>query len=133
MAVKDSFYEKLQTVHNKIPRKDLLIIVGDCNAKIGKDRCYRQVIGKYSFHEENTKNGELLCFNSIENDVGKMSTYFQHKTIHKGTWTVPDGRTINQIDNVTVNKKKTSMIQDLRVMRGPNCNSDHFLVKVMIK
>ena len=62
------------------------------------------------------------------------STSFQHKkNIHKGTWISPDNLTFNQIDHVLVNKRKKKLIQDARTLRGPKCDSDHFLVKVIIK
>jgi hypothetical protein len=134
LTVKERFYGTLQTVHNEIPRKDLLIITGDCNAKTGRDRCYRPVTGTCSLHEEHSENGEVLCLDAIETDMSTMSTYSQHETTQKGTWTVPDGHTINQIDHVTVNKKKSITIQYeyVRAVREPNCDSDNFLVKVMI-
>jgi hypothetical protein len=62
-----------------------------------------------------------------------MSTKFQHKRIHKRTWIAPDGQTLNQIEHVTVNKNKSSMIQDVKTMRELNCDSDHFLVKIIVK
>jgi hypothetical protein len=45
----------------------------------------------------------------------------------------PDGQTLNQTDHVIVNKNKSSMIQDVKTMRGLNCDSDHFLVKITVK
>jgi hypothetical protein len=62
-----------------------------------------------------------------------MSTQFQHKTIHKGTWTSPDFTTVNQIDHVLINTTKKRIVQDIRTLRGLNCDSDHFLVKTIIK
>lgn len=84
-----------------------------------------------SLHEENKKNGKLSSRYSVEND--RVSTYFQHKAIHKGTWTATDVHIINQIDHVIANTKKNSIIQDVRVIGRPNCDSDHFLVTVMIE
>jgi len=37
---KEKFYEYLQTIHNKIPKHDIVIILGDMNAKIGKEDVY---------------------------------------------------------------------------------------------
>ena len=50
-----------------------------------------------------------------------------------GTWISPDQNTINQIDHVLINKKKRDLIEDIRTMRGPSIDSDHFLVKTILK
>ena len=55
------------------------------------------------------------------------STFFQHK---KYIYTY---LTLNHIDHVLVNKRKKKLIQEVRTLRGPKCDSDHFLVKVIIK
>jgi len=55
---KEKFYEDLQKIHNKIPKHDIVIIMGDLNAKIGKEEVYKQVAGKYTLHESTNGNGE---------------------------------------------------------------------------
>jgi hypothetical protein len=55
-----------------------------------------------------------------------ISTYYQHKIIHKGTWISPDGNTLNQIDHVIIDANKKGVVEDVRTMRGLNCNSDIF-------
>jgi hypothetical protein len=62
-----------------------------------------------------------------------MSTQYQHKRIHEGTWRAPDGAAVNQIDHVLINAKKRSVVQDVRSMRGLNCDYDNFVVKRVIK
>jgi hypothetical protein len=62
-----------------------------------------------------------------------MSTQFQHKQIHKGTWKSPNHIIINQIDHVLVNQNKKEIIEDVRTLRGPNIDSDHYLLKTTLK
>jgi hypothetical protein len=103
------------------------------NAKIGREDVYRPVSGMHTLHDISNKNGELICEYAVVNNMSVMSTKFQHKRIHKGTWMAPDGQNLNQIDHVIVNKNKSSMIQDVKTMRGLNCDSDLFLVKIIVK
>jgi hypothetical protein len=72
----------------------------------------------------------LLEF-AIGNNLTVMSTQFQHKRIHKGTWLAPDQMTLNQIDHVLINSKKKDLIEDVISLRGPNIESDHYLLKII--
>jgi exonuclease III len=101
---KEKFYEDLHIVRNKIPKRDIVIILGDLNAKIGKEDVYQNVAGKHTLHEISNRKGEWVCEYTIANNMKIISTYYQHKRIHKGTWTSPDGNTLNQIDHVIRHK-----------------------------
>jgi hypothetical protein len=131
--VKEQFFEDLQKVYDRIPRHDIVILLGDVNAKTGREDVYRPVSGIHTLHDISNKNGELICEYAVANNMSVMSTEFQHKRIHKGTWMASDGQILNQTDHVIVNKNKSSMIQDVRTMHGLNCDSDHFLVKIIVK
>ena len=96
-------------------------------------RLYREVTGQHTLHEETNRNGELLCEFAYANNMGVMSTNFQHKRIHKTTWLLPDQNTASQIDHIIINTNKKGVIEDLTSMRDPNTDSDHFLVKAVIK
>ncbi|KAK9753778.1 hypothetical protein QE152_g1762 [Popillia japonica] len=61
------------------------------------------------------------------------STYFERKDIHKGTWRSPDGSYTNQIDHVLVEKYKEKFITNVRSYRGPDADTDHFLVGIKMK
>ena len=68
------------------------------------------------------------------NNMVVMNTDFQHKRIHKITRLSPDQNTASQIDHKIINaNKKKGVIEDVKTMRGPNIESDHFLVKAVIK
>jgi len=49
-AVKEEFYEKIKKTYNTIPRHDMSLIAGDCNAKIGTEECMEKIAGRYTLH-----------------------------------------------------------------------------------
>lgn len=134
-VVKEVFYAELQLTLDNIPNSDTTIVLGDLNAQLGKEPRYKSVVGSHTLHQETNNNGEYLCEFAILNNLYIMSTYFQHKPIHKGTWVNPDpdSDTLNQIDHVLINSNKKEIIHDVRSLRGPNVDSDHFLQKIVIQ
>jgi exonuclease III len=92
---KEKFYKDLQIVHNKIPKHDIVIILGDLNARIGKEEVYQNVAGKHTLHKTSNRNGEWVCEYATANNMKIKSTYYQHKRIHKGMWISPDGNSLN--------------------------------------
>ena len=126
---KERFYAELQQIQEKVPKHDLLIIIGDYNAKIGRERVYQKAIRNHTLHETSNRNGELTCEYAIANDMVIASTFFQHENTHKGTWISTDTLTLNQIDHVPVSNNKKQMIQNVRTLREPNCDSNIFWSK----
>nr|KAG5712555.1 hypothetical protein BaRGS_011529 [Batillaria attramentaria] len=130
---KENFYEQLQAALDKAPRRDLKILMGDLNAKVGTDNTDRELImGKHGTGTQN-ENGELFTEFCTTNDLVIGGTIFPHKTIHKTTWTSPDGRTVNQIDHITIGRKWRRSLLDVRAKRGADAASDHHLVIAAIK
>lgn len=50
------------------------------------------------------ENGEIFKDYCASNDVVIEGSLFEHKPIHKITWTSPDKKTTNQIDYIAVKK-----------------------------
>ena len=116
--VKDKFYNEFEGVFNKLSRYYMKIVLGDFNAKVGCEDIFRPTLGKYSLHNESNDNEvRLISFATSKNLVVK-STMFQHKDIHKYTWTSPDDTTRNQIDHVLVDRHRHTSIIDIRTVRG---------------
>jgi len=44
--IEDEFYETLQSVCDEIPKHDAIITLGDFNAKFGKEKLYKDIIGR---------------------------------------------------------------------------------------
>ncbi|CAH8530029.1 unnamed protein product [Schistosoma rodhaini] len=125
---KDQFYERLQSIIAKCSRKDLTILMGDLNAKVGVDNTgYEDVIGRHGLGETN-ENGERLANLCAFNKLVIGGTIFPRKRIHKTTWISPDHTTENQIDHICINKKFRRSMEDVRTRRGADIASDHHLV-----
>ena len=126
--IKDSFYEELEHTFDQLSRYNMKILLGDFNAKVGREDIFKPTIGKESLHATSNDNGvRLVNFATSKNLIVK-STTFPHKDIHKYTWTSPDGLTHNQIDHILIDKRRHTSIVDIRTFRGADCNSDHYLV-----
>jgi hypothetical protein len=55
--VKESFYEKLDRVCDKFPKYHIKILLGDFNAKVGKENIFKLTIENKSMHEISNDNG----------------------------------------------------------------------------
>jgi len=131
---KDSFYDNLDDLMGAIPEHDVRLVIGDFNARAGKnqtDLCNN--IGPYSRHETATDNGERMMYFSIAHDLRVTSTFFPHKRIHLETWIHPSGNTRSQIDHVLISNRYAKVIQDTRSFRSACIGSDHFLVVAKVQ
>ena len=130
---KDMFYDDLNKVYNKSPRRDIKLILGDMNAKVGTEEFYQPTIGRHSLHTVSNENGTRLINFASSRSMVIASTTFEHKNIHKITWKSPDGETHNQMDHLLVDSRHLSDVIDVRTYRGANVDSDHFLVIARIR
>ena len=122
---KDEFYNPLRDTVSSCNRNDMIVVMGDLNAKVGNNYTNREeVMGKFGVGVIND-NGEMLCDFCSANGFIINGTIFPHKDIHKLTRRSPDGRTVNQIDHVLVNGNMQTSISDTRVMRAADVYSDH--------
>jgi len=123
----------LSDVCDKTPKNDALILLGNFNAKIGKEHSNKGAAGRHTLHDITSENGEKLVQMAIVYNLEISSTKFQHTRIHKGTWKVPGQDICNQIKYILISKRSASMISDVRTLRGPSCDSDHYLVRTKIR
>jgi hypothetical protein len=83
--VKDSFCFKLNHIYQRIPAHDTRIIVGDFNAKRGREEVFKLDTGKFSLHATSNENViSAIDFATNDNMVIK-GIYFPHENIHKET------------------------------------------------
>ena len=132
--IKDEFYEKLESITRRSnSNKDLLIVLGDLNAKVGSDNTgYERIMGKNGVGDR-SDNGERFLQYCQVNNLVIGGTIFPHKTSHKVTWESPGNRVQNQIDHITISRRFRRSLHDVRSKRGADCYSDHHLVIAKIK
>ena len=131
--VKDVFYEGLRAAYEKCPKHDVKMIIGDVNAKVGREEIFRPVIGKCGLHENTNENGLRLVYFATEMGMVIKSTWFMHKKINLATWKSPDGKTLNQIDHCLIDGRHSSDVINVKTCRGPNVDSDHFMVLIVVR
>ena len=89
------FYEDLRDLLELTPKKDVLFIIGDWNAKVGSQET-PGVTGKFGLGVRNEAEQRLIEF-CQENALVIASTLFQQHRKKFYTWTSPDCQHQNQI------------------------------------
>jgi hypothetical protein len=129
---KDSFYEELEQVFDNFPRYHMKIILGDFNAKVGRENIFKPKIRNESLHQVSNDNGVRTINVATSKNLVK-STMFPHRNIHKYTWTSPDGQAHNQIDHLLIDMRRHSSILDVQSFRGADCDTDQYLVVAKVR
>ena len=83
------FYEDLQDLLERTPKKDVLFIIGDWNVKVGSQT--PGVTGKFGLGVQNEAGQRLIEF-CQENALVIANTLFQQHKRRLYTWTSPDGQ-----------------------------------------
>ena len=91
-------YEDLQDLLELTPKKDVLFIIGDWNAKVGSQEI-PGITGKFGLGIQNEAGQRLIEF-CQENALVIANTLFQQHNRRLYTWTSADGQHQNQIDYI---------------------------------
>jgi len=127
----EEFYRSLQSVMNEIPRKDVVILMGDWNTKIGKGE-ESETVGKYGLGNRNDTGERLLEF-CEENALFIANTFYKQPERRLYTWTSPDGKYKNQIDYIIGRRRWRRAIQAVKTRLDADCSSATATATVKIK
>ena len=120
------FYKDLQDLLELTPKKVVLFIVGDWNAKVGSQEL-PGVIRKFGLGVQN-EAGQTLTEFCQKNTLVIANTLFQQHKRRLYTWTSPDSQYQNQIDCILCSQRWRSSIQSGKTRPGADCGSDHELL-----
>ena len=125
---KDRFYASLESVLVKVKKDDRLVLMGDLNGRVGRDvETWEEVIGRHGEDTQND-NGRRLLGTCATNGMTIMNGCFEHKDIHKYTWECRGRGLRTIIDYFAVRKALRQTVADVKVIRGAEAGSDHYLV-----
>eukprot|EP00117_Sycon_ciliatum_P039014 scpid35652/ scgid3339/ Craniofacial development protein 2; p97 bucentaur protein len=133
--VKDHFFTDLQRVVDGVPASDVLLLLGDFNARVGSSNDagdeWRAVLGRYG-HGARNDAGERLLMWCATNGLSVMNTHFQKPASRRGTWMHPATKQTHLIDFIIMRQPHRRFCLDVSVMRGANCWTDHHMVRSRI-
>ena len=122
----ERFYKDLQDLLERTPKRDVLFIIGDWNAKVGSQET-PGVTGKFGLGMRKEAGQRLIEF-CQENALVIANTLFQQHNRRLYAWTSPDGQHRNQIDYILSSQRWRSSIQSTITRPGADCGSDHELL-----
>lgn len=127
---KDKYYEQLQEVLSEIKKDNEIYLLGDFNGRVGQEENH-PVVGMYG--EITTNDNGMRLRDVCENmSLRIMNGFFSHKDIHKFTWEQPTRKLKTIIDYIIQRQNSKLKTTDVRVYRGPECGTDHYLVMAKV-
>ncbi|CAF4980960.1 unnamed protein product, partial [Rotaria magnacalcarata] len=108
----DEFYKALQSTIGNTNKGDIILIMGDFNARVGVEQASsaQSVVGKHAVDKQNQNGRQLVDF-YLFNGFVITNTFFPHKPVHQRT------------------------IQDVRVHRGATggIGADYHLLRAKVR
>ena len=129
----ESFYSDVEDALTQTDKKDIIIVTGDWNAKVGQDNTdWTSVMGKYGYGDRNERGERLLEFATLHN-LFICNTRFEQKPNRKWTWASPDGVHKNMIDLILIQQRWKTSVINCRTFQSADISSDPSLVLCNIK
>ena len=123
---KEAFNNQLASVLIDIPHTCKLLLIGDFNARIGREHDkWPLVMGKHGIGKCNS-NGELLLALCSEFEIIMTNTMFKQKDER---YTTPRSRHCHMIDFIITRCRDKMDIHSTRTMRGANCWTGHQILR----
>ena len=133
MIQKTVFMRNSSKIFYHFLKYHMKILLGDLNAKVGRENIFKPTIGNENLHQNSSDNGvRIVNFARSKNLVVK-STMFAHRNIHTNTLTSTDEKTYKQIDHILIDRRWQSSILDVRSFRGADYDTDHYLLVAKIR
>ncbi|GFO12658.1 craniofacial development protein 2-like protein [Plakobranchus ocellatus] len=121
----EQFYEEIEKAKGYLKSPNIIIVMGDFNAKVGDERV-EDVVGPSGIGTVNDRGSRLIEWCQV-NDFTITNTKRQR------TWKSPGDRSRNKIDYILIQKRFRNTIKTSKSLPGADCDSDHILVMCTFK
>ena len=124
----EDFYEKLQDLVAETNQIDVIITLGDFNARVRPSTTPSRLHSPHNPDKKN-QNGTRLVDLCKQNGLVITNTIFLHKKIHQWTWSHPEQKEGGHVlDYVLINQEYRSLITDTRAYKKTKHISDHNII-----
>ena len=124
----EEHYMNLADAINSIPKHNILLVMGDFNAHIGKD------FAKHAFHDNTNTNGDYLIDLTHEADMFIANTHFQKRTGKKWTYISDMCGVKAQNDYILLNNKWKNTLKNCEPYSSfSSIGSDHRVLTASLK
>ena len=132
----EQFYEQLDSVIAKAPKKDILVVQCDWNAKVGRHayQHWAGTVGRFGIGQTNDRGWKLSEF-ADSHRCTLAKTLYPYRLSRTATWHASHGQIHNQVDLILTPQPFKSSIKkaNARSFPGTDIGSDHDLVFTTIK
>ena len=132
--LKDKFYSDLSGLLENARSSDIVMVIGDFNAQIGRlDESERRFGGSHAIPSRRTDNGDRLLNLCAQRGLFLANTNFEHKQRHCVTWrpSMPS-QPWTQIDHLAISYRWRGSVEDCRSIWSTSVDSDHALVRARV-
>ena len=137
---KEEFYTDLQRALDGVVKDDVLLLLGDFNARVGISERqtgtvtfnWNGVKGCHGVGKMNESGEHLLSFCAV-NELVIMNTTFEKRNIHKYTWQHPTSKKWHCIDYVIMRQTQRNFCCDVTVLHSAECRTDHKLLRAQLR
>ncbi|XP_072015018.1 uncharacterized protein [Amphiura filiformis] len=123
----ENHYDSMRRAIESIPAHNLLIVMGDFNARVGLEDT------KFTYHDTTNRNGKYLVELATEKNLIIANTQFRKKAGKLWTFTSPGGNKY-QLDYILIRRKWRNSLQNAEAYNTfASVGSDHRIVSARIR
>jgi len=135
---KDLFESDLKRALEAIAPHNIIIMLGDFNAQIGKDynEVLPHIVGRFAYHQETNDNGERLVDLCQSHNMRPANSRYNHRKNRLWTFELPNQElqeTCKQLDHILINSKWVNSFRNCRAYSTVDLGSDHRILSANIK